>query len=123
MINSGDKEAARRHFIGEDEIRRMSLNMLVDTGADELCINENIQAILQLPFVEKRRFRMADESVVECDLVGPVEVRFQSRVGVSYALVLPGSSEALLGLLPLESLNVMLDATRQLVLDPEPGRI
>ena len=44
LINSVDLEDARRHIIGEDEIRRMLVRMMVDSGAWMLCINENIQS-------------------------------------------------------------------------------
>lgn len=49
LINSLDIELARRHIIGAEEIRQVSLRILVDTGSYRLAINENIQAILQLP--------------------------------------------------------------------------
>jgi hypothetical protein len=41
-INGEDLVLARRHFIGEDEIKSMNVNMLVDTGSIYMCINENI---------------------------------------------------------------------------------
>lgn len=33
LINAVDYENARRHIIGEDEIRSMRLNVLADSGA------------------------------------------------------------------------------------------
>ena len=55
MINAEDIALARRFIIGEDEVNRMFVKMLVDSGAYNLCINETIQEQLQLPFVEKRK--------------------------------------------------------------------
>jgi hypothetical protein len=52
LINGEDIGMARKHIIGEDEIRKMNVNMLVDTGCVYLCINENIQALLQLPITD-----------------------------------------------------------------------
>ena len=43
LINSVDLEDARRHIIGEDEIRRMLVRMIVDSGAWMLCINEKMK--------------------------------------------------------------------------------
>jgi hypothetical protein len=54
LINASDMELARRSLIGDDKIKRITINMLVDTGSYNLCINEDIQAQLQLPYVEKR---------------------------------------------------------------------
>ena len=59
LINAEDIGLARRFIIGEDEVKRMFVKMLVDSGAYNLCINENIQQQLQLPFVEKRKAQLA----------------------------------------------------------------
>lgn len=55
LTNSHDVEFVRRHLIGEEEIRRMFTTMMVDTGAAMVCINENIQEILQLPVIDPLR--------------------------------------------------------------------
>ena len=38
LINQEDISLARRSLIGEEEIKRMQVNMLVDSGAYNLCI-------------------------------------------------------------------------------------
>ena len=43
LINGADLVLARKHIIGEEEIKKMTINMLVNTGAYYLCINETIQ--------------------------------------------------------------------------------
>ena len=43
LINGEDLTLSRWFIIGEDEIKRMSVSALVDTGSYMLCINENIQ--------------------------------------------------------------------------------
>ena len=48
LINGYDLEEARRYRIGEEEVKRMQVNFMIDTGAAMLCINENIQEYLQL---------------------------------------------------------------------------
>ena len=49
-----------KHIIGEEEIKRMHVTALVDTGSYMLAINQNIQEQLDLPVVEKRKAQMAD---------------------------------------------------------------
>ena len=49
LTNEQDLLDAKRHMIGEEEIRTCEWNMLVDTGAIMLCLNESIQEILNLP--------------------------------------------------------------------------
>ena len=59
LINGEDLALARRHVIGEEEIKRIHVNILVDTGSYMLAINENIKEQLQLPVVEKRKAQTA----------------------------------------------------------------
>jgi len=111
---------ARRHIIGEDEIKRMHINALVDTGSHMLCINETIQEQLQFPVVEKRKAQLANSSVLECDVVSMVELKFKNRRTICNAMVLPGDSEPLLGAIPLEDMDVLIHPLRQeLIVNPE----
>ncbi len=104
---------ARRLIIGEEEIRRTRVTMLVDTGSFHMCINEYIQEVLQLSVHERKRVEMADGQIIECDMVGPVEVRFKNRRCHVDAIVLPGDSEPLLGAIPMEDMDVMVHPKRQ----------
>ncbi len=113
LINSEDIGMARKSLIGADEIKRVHLNMLVDTGSYLLAINENIQQILQLPVVDKKLGETATGQKIWCDIVGPVEVRFKNRKTIVNAMVLPGDLEPLLGAIPLEGMDVVIDSVRQ----------
>ena len=106
LINADDLALVRRHIIGEEEIKRMTVNMLIDTGSVYMCINETVQEQLQLAVVEKRKGQLADGSVVEYDVAGPIEVRFKNRRCVVDAMVIPGDNELLLGAIPLEDMPV-----------------
>lgn len=120
LINAGDIEMARRFVIGQDEVKRLHINMLVDTGAYNLCINESIQAQLDLPFVEKRKGQLANGSIEEYDFVGPVVLKFKNRQTVCNALVLRGDNEPLLGAIPLEDMDVLIHPLRQeLLVNPD----
>jgi clan AA aspartic protease len=112
IINSGDLEMVKRHLMDQDEVRRMHLTALVDTGTNLLCINENIQAILNLPFVKKERKILANGEIIICDVVGPVEVRFKNEIAGCNAVVLPGNNEPLLGLIPMEEMDVSVHPVR-----------
>lgn len=113
IINSIDLNDARRNIIDQDEVKRMYITALVDTGANLLCINENIQAILNLPYVKKQRQQMANGEIINCDVVGPVEIRFADTVSCCNAVILPGNSEPLLGVIPMEDMDVSIHPARQ----------
>src|SRR5689334_12784188 len=120
LINGEDLLMARRNMIGEEEIKQMTVNALVDTGAYTLCINENIQEQLQLPLLEKRMGNMADGRIKEYDVVGPIELKFKNRRTMVNAMVLPGDNEVLLGAIPLEDMDVLIHPQRQeLIVNPE----
>jgi clan AA aspartic protease len=120
LINSEDMMLARRHFIGEEEIKRMTVNMLVDTGSVYMCINENIQEQLQLPVLEQRKGQLANGHIVEYDVVGPLEVKFKNRRCTVNAMVLPGDNEPLLGAIPLEDMDVLVHPQRrELIVNPD----
>ncbi|MEO6979200.1 MAG: clan AA aspartic protease [Mucilaginibacter sp.] len=120
LINGEDIILARRNFIGEDEIKSMRVNMLVDTGGIYMCINENIQEQLQLPVIEQRKGQLANGSIVEYNVVGPLEVKFKNRRCTVDAMVLPGDNEPLLGAIPLEDMDVLVHPYRQeLIVNPD----
>jgi len=120
LINGEDLILAKRHIIGDDEIKKMTVSALVDTGAYMLCINENIQEQLQLPVLEKRKGQMANGSVNEYDVVGPVELKFRNRRTMCNAMVLPGDNEVLLGAIPFEDMDVLIHPQRQeLIVNPD----
>jgi clan AA aspartic protease len=120
LINGDDLALVRRNFMGEDQIKRMRVNMLVDTGSIYMRINENIQEQLQLPVVEQRKGQMANGHIVEYDVVGPIEVRFKNRRCSVNAMVLPGDNEPLLGAIPLEDMDVLIHPQRQeLIVNPD----
>ena len=120
LINGEDIVLARRNYIGEDEIKSMRVNMLVDTGSVYMCINENIQVQLQLPVIEQRKGQLANGHIVEYDVVGPIEVKFKNRRCTVNAMVLPGDNEPLLGAIPLEDMDVIVHPHRQeLIVNPD----
>ena len=120
LINADDIGLVRRYIIGEEEVKRISLNILVDTGAYNLCINESIQQQLDLPFIEKRKAQLANGHIEESNIVGPIVLKFKNRQTVCNAMVLQGDSEPLLGAIPLEDLDVVILPLRQeMIVNPE----
>lgn len=120
IINGGDIELARRGYIDKDEIKRMWITVLVDSGSFRLAINQNIREHLQLPVVEKRKALLADNTIVECEVVAPVEIRFKNRRSACSAIVLPGNAEPLLGAILMEDMDVLIHPLRQeLIVNPK----
>jgi len=123
LTNEGDVEMNYRGLLPENEIRRVTTRALVDSGAWDLVINEEVQRRLNLRVLGKQPVRLADETLLEVEIVGPVKVRFEDRSTIITAVVLPTTSEVLLGAYPLEGLDAFIDPKRQkLLLNPKsPG--
>lgn len=113
LINADDLAMVRRHQMDKDEVKRIVVNMLVDSGAYMMAINESIQEQLDLPFIDTRKSIMADGSIVEHQVVGPIIVKFKNRTATCNALVLPGNTEPLLGAIPMEEMDVLIHPLRQ----------
>ena len=119
IINGDDLALNRRGMLPEDGIRRVKTKALVDSGALDLVINEEVQEQLNLPVLHQRTVWLADETQREVDMVGPVEVRFENRSTIVKVVVLPGAEQVLLGAIPLEGLDVFIDPVQErLVVNP-----
>jgi clan AA aspartic protease len=120
LSNSSDISLSEGGFLKETEIRRMTVDALVDTGSIMLAINETIKTQLGLKVRDRRTAQLADGTVREMEIVGPVEVRFENRMSITNAMVLPGNQEVLLGAIPMEEMDVLVHpAMQKLIVNPE----
>ena len=120
LINSDDLALLRRGYIGEDQVKKIIVKALVDSGAYMLAINENLRYQLGLPQLDQQIAELADGSKIKLDIVGPVDLRFENRATTCRAMVLPGDSEILLGSIPMEDMDLLIDPKRQrLIVNPE----
>ena len=95
------------------------IKALVDTGATFMCVTEEIA--LQLGFdlqeVSQQYVTLADGRQIKVPKIAPVEISFANRSYVTEAIVL--GNEPLMGVLPLEAMDLMVDPLRQqLVVNP-----
>ena len=120
VSNLEDLILNRHGILPDSEIRLVKTKALVDCGALDLVINEGVRDRLDLPSLGKRAVKLADETIREFDMVGPVQVSFENRSTVVNALVIPQTEEVLLGAIPMEGLDVFIDPARErLVVNPE----
>jgi clan AA aspartic protease len=120
LTNEDDVALNQRGYLPENQIRKVTTKALVDSGAYDLIINQEVQEQLKLRVLGKRPIKLADETIVEVDIVGPVEVRFETRATTVRALILPDTEEVLLGAIPLEGLDVIIDPLRERLLVNPP---
>ena len=119
--NSADVVLWQRGTLADKDVRQMNVTALVDTGARTLTINRAIADELDLKVKDQVTIELADGTRGKTDLVGPVDVRFKNRITSCLALVLPNATEVLLGAIPLEGMDLVIDPLLE-SLDVHPDR-
>ena len=120
LVNPADLVLLDAGVLKEDAVRRMNITALVDTGAYMLCTNEEIQSQLGLRHMSYENLELADGSIIKAEVVGPVVINFKNRNTACRAIVLPGKSEPLLGVIPMEDMDVVLVPLKQTIdINPE----
>ncbi|GHU93602.1 hypothetical protein FACS189479_05220 [Spirochaetia bacterium] len=116
LKNAWDVENVECGLIKEPEIRETTVQTVVDTGAETLVINEVVQKALGLRTKHLSKSTLANGEQVICKVAQAVEVCWKDRSMVCEPWVLPGAKEVLLGSIPLENMDLIVDpAERKLV--------
>ncbi|OCQ91758.1 hypothetical protein BCD67_09590 [Oscillatoriales cyanobacterium USR001] len=119
-MSSDDVALHRRGYIPEDQIKSMKVKALVDNGASLLMITESIKNQLNLLKIDEQQAELADGSVMDVEVVGPVEIRFENRKAIVSAMVIPGEVEVLLGAIPMQAMDVLIDIKQErLIVNPK----
>jgi clan AA aspartic protease len=113
LANARDIGNARDGVIPDAKIRRITVDAMPDTGAWTLIINEETRQKLGLAILETVQSSLMDGSNAHCGLTEPVEIRWKDRRTSQEAVVLPESKDILLGALPLEGMDLMVDPVNQ----------
>jgi clan AA aspartic protease len=109
LANAGDISNARRGLIPETKVRKMTIEAMPDTGAWTLVINEEIRQKLGLAIEETSESTLADGKTDTYDVTEGVKIQWKNRGTILPAVVVPGAKEILLGALPLEAMDLMVD--------------
>jgi clan AA aspartic protease len=113
LVNIEDQGVANRGYIPQDQVRRLTVNAVVDTGAWTLVINEEIREKLGLNVKRTGEATVAGGGKVPGGVTEPVMICWKDRETPCQAVVLPGESEVLLGALPLEGMDLIVHPLRQ----------
>jgi clan AA aspartic protease len=106
--------------IGTGEIRSLETAALVDTGATQLVITEEVRQKLGLKARGIRKVRYANGQIAEILWVRGVLLEILGREMVCGALVESGAGNILIGQIPLEELDLVVDPkSRELRVNPE----
>lgn len=123
VVNNEDQVMANRGALGADQVRRVQLRGVVDTGAAKLVLPESVVAKLGLPVSGEARVRYADHRTAIRATVSQVGVELLGRTGLFTAIVEPDRDDALIGAIVLEDLDLLVDCTTQSLHPRDPNTI
>ena len=110
LTNYVDADKAREGLLAPEAVRTAEVEALVDTGATSMAIPEDVRALLGLAVLGVRRAKLADGSVLAFPWVGGLVVEICGRETTCDALVGPAGTTPLVGQIPLEALDLLVDA-------------
>ena len=113
LKNTSDGIKAREGLIGLQDIRTVTVTAIVDTGSINLVITEDIRQKLGLAIRGEKTAYIANGQRVRCQITDAVEVHWKDRDTVVPAMVVPGAEKILLGAIPLEGMDLMVNPVTQ----------
>jgi predicted aspartyl protease len=123
IANYADVVLARQGGLAPDQVRRVTLQGVVDTGAMRLVLPESAVQQLGLTASGQATVRYADRRSAIRSLVKDVSVELLGRQGVFTALVEPDRADALIGAIVMEDLDFLVDCATQTLQPRDPNGI
>lgn len=111
--NASERAFAERGLWGADKVKSVSLEMIVDTGATLVALPEAIVRRLALARSYKRESRLADGTTIDSWVVSGATILLDGRKCTVDCVVVPDGSPALLGQIPLEQMDLLVDCFRR----------
>lgn len=119
--NVDDRRRANAGEIPPEQVRRITAEALVDTGATFFCLPESLIQQLGLEFDRERETKTVVGPLM-MKIYGGARLEAQGRACRVEVMALPESRQVVLGQIPLETLDYWVDLTnRRLVGNPEHG--
>jgi clan AA aspartic protease len=119
LFNIVDELNAAAGLIPADRVRRQVVEALVDTGAVHLALPADVVATLGLVEIDRRQFRLADGTLRELPIAGALHIAILGRTLECSAVVLPAGSTPLIGQIPLEGMDLVVDPrSREVTVNP-----
>ena len=120
VANYGDLALMNRGLLPPDQVRKESLQAVVDSGATKLVLPQAVVKRLGLPMGDKILVRYADGRRVRREGAEGVYVQLLGRHGIFTAIVEPKRTTALVGAIVLEDLDLLVDCSAQRVVPRDP---
>jgi len=119
VTNQNDVENVRRGLAPPESVRSLEVDALVDTGATLMALPSDLCERLGLAPEGTRKVRYADGRVAEIPWVASVRIEIVGRTTVCEALVEAVGTAPLIGQIPLEAVDLVVDSrSREVRVNP-----
>jgi predicted aspartyl protease len=123
VANNHDFHLAAAEHLPADQVRQTRIHGVVDAGANWMVLPEKVVQELGLPRTKPILVTFADNRIEFRDMVEEVRVELLGRHGTFTAIVEPHRSDALIGAIVLEGLDLLVDCSKQTVYPRDPERM
>jgi predicted aspartyl protease len=123
VSNGLDVTDVERGRLTPDKVRQVTLKGIADTGSTRLVLPESVARQLGLPPGGRIRIRLADGSLVVKELVKYAHVQYAGRSGLFTAIAEPNRSDALLGAIVMEDLDLIVDCPSGTLRPRDPAQL
>jgi predicted aspartyl protease len=120
VANNDDLALMYRGLLPADEVRRETIQAVVDSGATKLVLPQAVVKRLGLRLGDPIQVRYADGRKVQREGAEGAYVQLLGRHGTFTAIVEPRRKTALVGAIVLEDLDLLVDCTAQRVVPRDP---
>jgi predicted aspartyl protease len=120
VANNDDLVLMHRGLLQPDQVRRETVQGLVDSGATKLVLPQAVVKRLGLRLGDEILVRDADGRRVRREGAEGVYVQLLGRHGTFTAIVEPRRTTALVGAIVLEDLDLLVDCSAQRVVPRDP---
>ncbi len=120
VANYEDLALMHRGLLPPDQVRRETIQGMVDSGATKMVLPEAVVRRLGLPLGDKVKVRYADGRRTQRREAKGVFVKLLGRDDVFSAIVEPKRGTALIGAVVLEVLDLLVDCAAQRVVPRDP---
>ena len=113
LENVIDRGLADHGYIKDNDVRTLKVEAMPDTGARTIVINEEVREKLGLAIEGEVRSTLADGTAANYPRTGPVKIQWKNRNITLPAVLIADAKKVLLGALPLEGMDLIVDPVRQ----------
>ena len=120
LVNAEDETLFKHGHIKSEQIRRVKIPALVDTGATGLSLSEDTIQKLGLSVLKEVISQFANGQTAKRKVYGSVTLNVMGRSAITWVVAGAKNVPALLGQIPLEQLDLMVDPRNQRLVPGHP---